>query len=167
MRIGGERLLIVGVVFAAAASAVAIGVFAELPLPGIAAAIALIAALGALGLIRVRDAAPASRPSVTDWTMVRAVADGQTIAVLLTNRDGQPVCANQLFEDRFGGIGFDAVPFADQDRGAIVDVHPHGVAEWPCDVRRAAGRPQCHHQRDARRVGRAGAGVAFHPGRNL
>ena len=118
MKIGGERLLIAGVALAAAATAVAVGLLANLPLPGIATAIALIAALGALGLIRVRDAAPAARPSATDWTMVRAVADGEDVAVLLTNRDGHPVCANHVFEERFGS-GFQGVPFSDQDRAQL------------------------------------------------
>ncbi len=122
MGAGGERLLIAGVAVFAAASALVIGLVAELPLSGIAAAIAAIAAASALGLIRMRDTQPVARAAATDWTLVRTVADAEGVPVLLIDRDGHACCANQEFEARFGTAGLDAVPFGPQDRADLADL---------------------------------------------
>ncbi len=119
MRFGGERGLIAVVSSAALASAVAVSVLASLSLVGLAVAVAVIAALTALAMIRVRDAAPVVRQSPTDWSLVRAVADGEEAAVLLTDQGGQPVCANQAFEQKFGRPSLDSISVTPDDRARL------------------------------------------------
>jgi two-component system, cell cycle sensor histidine kinase and response regulator CckA len=67
--------------------------------------VAALAVVGALFLFSRQDAASTVAEShVQDWSLTRAAIESDTVAVAVTDRAGQLVCANELYGERFGGF---------------------------------------------------------------
>ena len=99
---------------------------------------AAVVAIGGLGWIARRFWPDTPGQMVEpDWSMVRAAADNDGLAIAITDRTGRLVCANMLHENWFGGpMAPPVLGFSDGDTAQLTAA---GKAAWRDGRARASG----------------------------
>lgn len=104
---------------------------------------------------RLAPAEAAGAVAAYDWSVVRAAADDEDAAVAITDRAGRLVCANQRYEEWFGG--YPTPPALPLDASAVDALKGAARAAWR-DGEVALGglsRDGRHYAARVRRAGRA------------
>lgn len=114
------------------------------------AAAALVAGAIAVLMRGSARAAPTPVEQGTDWSLVRAIADGDAQGLAVTDRTGRLVCANDLYCDWFGGaVTPPGLPVDARTNALLTEAGrtawrdgEAAVADFPCNGRTMSGMVQ-------------------------
>ncbi|PTQ11601.1 hybrid sensor histidine kinase/response regulator [Sphingomonas oleivorans] len=153
----GSRIAVAGVLVAGIVSAGLIwAALGDVPFTAIFLAMFVAAGI-ALPLMRRGGAAARPQP-VIDWSLLSAALEDSTDAVAVTDRDGELLCANSVYEALFGGLPAPAaLPFADDGADRLAEA---GRIAWRDGDAGVAGLEMATCGLNLR-VRRAGLGGAY------
>lgn len=145
----------------AAAIAIGCGIVAGLVIVGLVGNLAVAAAFAATGLVAAgtlvafRQLFPPNvvPERIVDWGVARALAETSSDAVAVTDRAGRLVCANDAYEQLFGG--FPTPPNLPTDDATVSHLASAGRAAWR-DGRSSVGRVAARDITVGARIDRAG-----------